>query len=149
MCNKLESKGRYWTRLPVSRTWTLVAPYILGKAQGYKNRRRIPDQRSQSFTQIVGKSPIKSKRYHGFKTRRSKVSGVQVRGFEYPNIRYFTYQIDNIPTWYPEFNQKSPNLKFNKPSITLPSKRRNRVSVDNIPSSNYCSANLIWLYSIL
>ena len=140
MCNKLESKGRYWTRLPVSRTWTLVAPFILGKAQGYKNRRRIPDQTSHSINQIVGKSIIKIVQYVELNILGSKVSNVQVRGIEYPNF--------NIPSWYSNFNLKSPKLR-NKPSLTFRSNRRNRLSMDNIPSSNNCSANLIWLYSIL
>ena len=46
-----------------------MAPYILGKAQGYKNRRRIPDQTSHLIiNQIVGKSIIKIEQYDELKS---------------------------------------------------------------------------------
>ena len=67
-----------------------MAPFILGKAQGYKNRRRIPDQTSHSFNQIVGKSIIKIEQYDELKILGSKVSQVQVHGIENPNF--------NVPT---------------------------------------------------
>ena len=152
MCNKLELKGRYWTRLPVSRTWTLVALFILGKARGYKNRRRIPDQRSHSAALIDVKIPpvIHIQRLNWLQTWTfTRCQDLNFKSLVFNMVvSYFVTKSASLDL-RTAFGSDIISSEFHWQCRTFGSNGRNRVSLYNIPSSNYCSANLIRLYSVL